>query len=60
MPFDENIVCPISGEPLEQAEDRLAARANSYGFSDGIALLDVDENQTSSVERRKAARLQRR
>ena len=50
MPFDENIVCPITGERLERVADRLVSPSkNSYGFSGGVPLLYVDENQTSTA-----------
>jgi len=51
MPFDENIVCPVSGEPLEQVADLLVSPSKqSYDISDGIPLLYVDENRTSTIE----------
>lgn len=48
MPFDENIVCPISGALLEQERNRLIAPGGfEYLMVDGLPLLYVDENQTT-------------
>jgi 2-polyprenyl-3-methyl-5-hydroxy-6-metoxy-1,4-benzoquinol methylase len=44
MPFDENIVCPATGAPLEAAGDELVSSAGPrYRLAEGIPLLFVDE-----------------
>ncbi len=42
---DDNVVCPVTGEMLQAAGDRLAAPSGrQYAVSDGIPLLFVDED----------------
>jgi SAM-dependent methyltransferase len=47
--FDENVICPISGEILEVADDHLICPSGQrYAISEGVPLLFVDESGASS------------
>jgi 2-polyprenyl-3-methyl-5-hydroxy-6-metoxy-1,4-benzoquinol methylase len=49
-PFDENIVCPATGEPLQRrAESLVAPSGRTYAISDGVPLLFVDEDASPAT-----------
>jgi len=51
MPFDENIVCPTTGEPLEAAREELVSPSGArYPLTDGIPRLFVDEPRGSIAQ----------
>jgi 2-polyprenyl-3-methyl-5-hydroxy-6-metoxy-1,4-benzoquinol methylase len=48
--FDENVVCPLGGEALERAGDRLVSTAGrQYHIRDDVPLLFVDEDGTAAT-----------
>jgi SAM-dependent methyltransferase len=48
--FDENVVCPATGESLQPAGDGFAAPSGrNYAVADGIPLLFVDEDGTANA-----------
>ncbi len=51
--FDENVVCPVTGEELTlSGEELISSSGRRYAVADGIPLLYVDENAGASASKK--------